>query len=45
MQLTVTPTLDFIRIPHNVTHVTGTITGDMIGLRGNVLRLSVIHSC
>lgn len=34
MQLTVTPTLDFIRIPHNVTHVSGTITGDMIGLHG-----------
>jgi len=34
MQLTVTPTRDFIRIPHNVTHVTGAITGDMIGLRG-----------
>jgi len=35
MMLAVQPTLEFVSIPHNVTYLTGFITGSEIGLHGN----------
>ena len=41
MLLTLRPTLDFIKVHHNLTHLSGTILGHEIGLKGeyNVLEL------
>ena len=43
MMLAVQPTLEFVSIPHNVTYLTGIITGSEIGLNGNVARLLCYH--
>ena len=34
MMLAVQPTLEFVSIPHNVTYLTGIISGSEIGLHG-----------
>ncbi len=36
MWLTITPTTDFLSIHHNITHVSGTIYGKELGLKGTV---------
>ncbi|XP_064652449.1 transmembrane protein 248-like isoform X2 [Lineus longissimus] len=39
--ITIHPSSDFLRIPHNVTHLYGTVTGDQLGLRGAALNQEV----
>jgi len=39
MMLAVQPTPEFVSIPHNVTYLTGVITGSEIGLHGNTSSL------